>query len=237
MFQDFENRAFQKRARINFKDLMGITTGEWESMTVAQKIDVARRKKWEIDFRGEDLRSLDFYGANLSGYDFSVPEGYKPTNFSYADLRQANLSETNFPYEVARRGARIDYQALMSLDSHHYYGEGEDGRLVGRINFWVGQRPYKGVIDFSGLNLRGRCLSGACLYAAVLIGTDFSGADLQDTYLRRAVLDNNTVRAKLGGTKINRATLKTLNTREWKGQSLKKKIELWELRGGIVVDE
>ena len=135
------------------------------------------------DFSGNDLRGINFQGANLAGADFTG-----------ADLRNANLSNANLA------GAIFGNTRLTDGDANPVILKGAqlDGAT---LNFKGTSLRY---VNLSGLNLQGADftetdLRNANLSNANLAGAIFGNTCLGDSNGNRAIL----VGASLDGTVLN----------------------------------
>ena len=178
-----------------------------------------------IDFRGIDLRGInfrsvgaddiDFHGSDLRGANFANCI-FTAVNFFQADLRGANFAESSaygeddVVFEDADlRGACFDG---ASFESVNFSGADLRGAETGN---WAPGACFNKA-NFRAANLKGTCFYDCEFQNADFSYADFTGADLQNSDFKEALLrDTIFDEANISGSSFEHARLNDYDDDDW----------------------
>lgn len=193
---------------------------EFTARDVTIAVTKARRSGTALDFTGQNLRhldlaGLDFSGAAMAGIDLFGAD-LTAANLSGADLTGGNLNRANL-IRANLSGAILFNATLMRPDvsTTLEYAPHEMPKFKGADMRGIRMTTKLIGADFRGANLYGAKLGPhepradlSSLPASILKSCDFSGADLRNVDLSRAVLTfSSFVGAEMDGIDLNLADL------------------------------
>ncbi len=193
---------------------------EFTARDVTTAVTKARRSGGTLDFAGLNLRhldlsGLDFNGASMAGADLFGAD-LSSANLAGADLTGGNLNRVNL-ISANLTGATLVNATLMrpNVSSTLDFNPREAPRFKGADMRGIRMTTKMIGADFRGANLRGAKLGPhepradlSSMPASILKSCDFSGADLREVDLSRAVLTfSRFVGAEMAGMDLNLADL------------------------------
>jgi len=193
---------------------------EFTARDVTTAVTQARRSGAALDFTGQNLRhldlaGLDFSGAAMAGIDLFGAD-LTAANLSGADLTGGNLNRANL-IRANLSGAILLNATLMRPDvsTTLEYAPQEMPKFKGADMRGIRMTTKLIGADFRGANLYGAKLGPhepradlSSMPASILKSCDFSGADLRNVDLSRAVLTfSSFVGAEMDGIDLNLADL------------------------------
>lgn len=193
---------------------------EFNARDVTTTVTQARRSGQSLDFSGRNLRHLDLAGLDFSGSAMAGADLFgadlTAANLSGADLTGGNLNRANL-IRANLSGAILVNATLMRPDVSTVldYAPAEMPKFKGADMRGIRMTTKLIGADFRGANLRDARLGPhepradlSSLPASVLKSCDFSGADMRNVDLSRAVLTfSRFVGADMAGIDLNLADL------------------------------
>ena len=193
---------------------------DYTARDVTTAVTQARRSGASLDFAGQNLRhldlsGLDFNGASMAGADLFGAD-LSSSNLAGADLTGGNLNRVSL-IGANLTGAKLVNATLMrpNVSTTLEYNPTETPKFKGADMRGIRMTTKLLGADFRGANLRGAKLGPhepradlSSMPASILKSCDFSGADLREVDLSRAVLTfSRFVGAEMAGMDLNLADL------------------------------